>query len=75
MGGDITLSLPVIPMRPLTIEGSYVGSLAELRELVKLVKRTGMSAIPVTRRPMSEINAAMQDLHNGKVIGRTVLIP
>lgn len=75
MGGDITLSLPVIPMRPLIIEGSYVGSLAELRELVALVKRTGMSAIPVTRRPMSEINSAMQDLHHGKVIGRTVLIP
>ncbi|WP_299204101.1 zinc-binding dehydrogenase, partial [uncultured Amphritea sp.] len=75
MGGEITLSLPVIPMRPLTIEGSYVGSLAELRELVELVKCTGMTAIPVTRRPMSEINAAMQDLHNGKIIGRTVLIP
>lgn len=75
MGGDITLSLPVIPMRPLIIEGSYVGSLAELRELVALVKRTGMSAIPVTRRPMSEINSAMQDLHHGKVIGRMVLIP
>lgn len=75
MGGDITLSLPVIPMRPLTIEGSYVGSLHKLHELVKLVKRTAMSAIPVTRRPMSEINSAMQDLHDGKVIGRTVLIP
>ncbi len=75
MGGDITLSLPVIPMRPLTIEGSYVGSLSELRELVALVRRTKMSAIPVTRRPMSEINSAIQDLHHGKVIGRTVLIP
>ncbi len=75
MGGDITLSLPIIPMRPLTIEGSYVGSLHELRELVSLVKRTGMKAIPVTRRPLSEINSAIQDLHHGKVIGRTVLIP
>lgn len=75
MGGDITLSLPIIPMRPLTIEGSYVGSLHELRELVSLVKRTAMKAIPVTRRPMSEINSAIQDLHHGKVIGRTVLIP
>jgi propanol-preferring alcohol dehydrogenase len=75
MGGDITLSLPIIPMRPLTIEGSYVGSLHELRELVSLVKRTAMKAIPVTRRPLSEVNSAIQDLHHGKVIGRTVLIP
>ncbi len=75
MGGDITLSLPVIPMRPLTIEGSYVGTLAELRALVDLVKRTGMAAVPVTRRPLAEVNAAMRELHQGKVIGRTVLIP
>lgn len=75
MGGEIPLSLAVVAMRPLTIEGSFVGSLAELRELVSLVKGAKMSSIPVTRRPMSEINAAMDDLHHGKVIGRTVLIP
>ncbi|HEY8707461.1 MAG TPA: alcohol dehydrogenase [Burkholderiaceae bacterium] len=75
IGGDITLSLPTIPLRPLTIQGSYVGTLAELRALVELVKRTGVAPIPVTRRPLSDANAAMQDLQDGKVIGRTVLIP
>ena len=75
MGGDITLALPVIPRRPLTIQGSYVGTLAELRELVEIVQRTKMKAIPVTRRPMSEANAAMQDLQAGKVLGRTILVP
>ena len=29
-GGDITLSLPPIPMRAMTIQGSYFGSLAEM---------------------------------------------
>lgn len=75
MGGDITIPLPTIPMRPLKIEGSYVGTLQELRELVDLVRKTGMKAIPVSTRPMSEINAAFDDLHHGKVIGRTVLVP
>ena len=75
MGGDITLSLPLIPMRPLTIQGSYVGTLHELRDLVALVKRTKMAAIPVTRRPLAEANAAMQDLLHGKVVGRTILVP
>jgi len=75
MGGDLTVSLPVIPMRPLTLQGSYVGTLAELEELVALVKRTGMRAIPVTRRPMEQANAALQDLHHGRVVGRTVLVP
>ena len=75
MGGDITLSLPVIPMRPLTLQGSYVGTLDELRELVALVKRTGMKAIPVTRRPLSDANEALQDLHAGRVVGRAILVP
>ena len=75
MGGDITVSLPVIPMRPLTIQGSYVGTLAELRELVALVKATHMPAVPLTRRPLSEVNAALQDLAAGRSIGRNILIP
>ena len=75
MGGDITLSLPVIPMRPLTLQGSYVGTLEELRELVALVERTGMKAIPVVRRPLSDANAALQDLHAGRVVGRAILVP
>jgi propanol-preferring alcohol dehydrogenase len=75
MGGDLTVALPVIPMRPLTIQGSYVGTLQELHELVDLVKRTGMKAIPVSTRPMAQANAAMQDLHHGRVVGRTVLVP
>jgi propanol-preferring alcohol dehydrogenase len=75
MGGDLTLALPVIPMRPLTLQGSYVGTLQELQELVALVKRTRMSSIPVTRRPLAEANAALQDLHHGRIVGRTVLVP
>ena len=75
MGGDLTLALPVIPMRPLTLQGSYVGTLQELQELVELVKRTGMKPIPVTQRPLAQANAAMDDLHHGRVVGRTILVP
>ena len=75
MGGDLNLALPVIPMRPLTLQGSYVGTLTELQELVALARRSGMAPIPVTRRPLAQANAAMEDLHHGRVVGRTVLIP
>ena len=75
MGGDITLSLPVIPMRPLTIQGSYVGTLTELQELVALVQRTHMPPVPLTRRPLAEVNDALQDLVAGRSIGRNILIP
>ena len=75
MGGDITLALPVIPLRPLTIQGSYVGTLTELRELVTLAREKGLAPIPVTERPLDEANEALQALHEGRVIGRTILVP
>jgi D-arabinose 1-dehydrogenase-like Zn-dependent alcohol dehydrogenase len=75
MGGEVTLSLPIIPQRPLNIQGSYVGSLLELRELVALVQSGRLKAIPVNQRPLSEVNEAMEALHQGKIAGRTVLLP
>ncbi len=75
IGGDLSIALPTIPMRPLTLQGSYVGKLEELRELVELVKVGKLSSIPVSTRPMSEANAAIQDLHHGRIIGRQVLVP
>ena len=74
MGGNITIPLPFIPMRPITIQGSYVGTLDELRALVELAKRSKAAIIPVTRRPLSEANDALRDLRDGKVIGRIVLV-
>ncbi len=75
MGGELTLALPMLPMKPLTLQGSYVGSLAEQRELVALVQRGALAPMPVTRRPLDEANAALADLAAGRVVGRTVLLP
>ena len=44
------MSLPPIPMRALTIQGSYVGSLPEMKELMDLVRRKGLPAVPVKTR-------------------------
>ena len=46
-GGDITVSLPPFPMRAMTIQGSYVGSLPEMKELLELVQRTGLPPVPL----------------------------
>jgi propanol-preferring alcohol dehydrogenase len=74
-GGEITLSLPLIPMRATTIQGSYVGSPGELAELMELVRRTGLPSVPVTVRPLEQASVALADLHAGRLIGRTVLRP
>ena len=74
-GGDITLPLPFIPMRAMTIQGSYVGSLGEATELLDLVKRARIPSIPITRRPLDSADATLQDLRAGRLIGRAVLTP
>lgn len=72
-GGDITISTPFFPMRAMTIQGSYVGSLPEMKELLELVSRTGAPPVPLSTRPLDQANAALSDLKAGKVVGRVVL--
>ncbi len=74
-GGDFTVSLPPLPMRALTIQGSYLGSLKEMAELMELVRRQGLPDVPVTTRPLEAVNAAHADLRAGKIVGRVVLTP
>ena len=69
------MSLPPFPMRAITVQGSYAGSLTEMAELIDLVRRTGLPPVPVATRPLAEVNAALGDLRAGKVVGRVVLTP
>jgi propanol-preferring alcohol dehydrogenase len=72
-GGDVTLPTPFIPLRAMTLRGSYVGSHGEIAELLELVNRTGMPQVPIRTRPLDEVGAALDDLRAGKVVGRVVL--
>ena len=74
-GGAVTISVPLIPMKSAKIEGSYIGSPAELRELMALVQQKGMPKIPLDVRPLSDVNVALSDLQHGRVVGRVVLVP
>ena len=44
-------------MRAMTMHGSYVGSQTDMAELLDLVKRTGMPPVPISTRPLEEVNA------------------
>jgi propanol-preferring alcohol dehydrogenase len=72
-GGDITISTPFFPLRAMAIQGSYVGSLPEMKELLDLVRAKGLPPIPMTTRPLDQVASALDDLRAGKVIGRVVL--
>ena len=75
MGGAMSLSVPLIAIRAATIQGSYIGSPAELRELIALVRQHGMPTVPLDRRPLQGANQALDDLRAGRVVGRVVLVP
>jgi alcohol dehydrogenase, propanol-preferring len=72
-GGELTLALPIMAMRALTIQGSYVGNPKELRELVRLAQAGDLEALPVATIPQSQANEALNRLRDGKVTGRLVL--
>jgi alcohol dehydrogenase/propanol-preferring alcohol dehydrogenase len=73
-GGELRLPLPLMPAKSATLQGSYVGGLAELREVVSLAKRGLMPDIPVTLCALDEVNHALEELREGRVIGRMVLV-
>ncbi len=74
-GGGAPWALPLIPMKAITIQGSYVGSLRETQELIDLVREKNIAPIPVTRVPLTQVDAALNDLKKGKLVGRAVLVP
>jgi propanol-preferring alcohol dehydrogenase len=59
-------------MRNLTIRGSYVGSLDEMKELLTLMNSKPLLSAPLFERPMAEINEMLADLRNGRIAGRVI---
>jgi alcohol dehydrogenase, propanol-preferring len=74
-GGGAPWALPLIPIKAITIQGSYVGNLRETKELLDLVRSKKIAPIPVTTMPLARANEALVDLQKGKLLGRAVLTP
>ncbi len=72
-GGELMLPLPLMAMRALTIQGSYVGTVKDLRELVALAQDGDVQPLPVATVAQSQAYDALMRLRDGKVTGRLVL--
>jgi alcohol dehydrogenase/propanol-preferring alcohol dehydrogenase len=74
-GGGAPWALPLIPIKAITIQGSYVGNLRETAALLDLVRTKKIAPIPVTAMPLAKANDALVDLQQGRLVGRAVLTP
>jgi D-arabinose 1-dehydrogenase-like Zn-dependent alcohol dehydrogenase len=72
-GGELSHPLPPIAQRAIGIVGSYVGNLQELKEVVALAKKKKIKPTPVEVRPAAQASAALDDLKEGRIVGRVVL--
>ena len=75
MGGALQVPIPFLPWKALTIQGSYVGSLGEARELLALAQKTELSPLRIEQRPLCAASEVLDQLRKGAIVGRVVLQP
>ena len=74
-GGAAPWKLPMIPIKAINIMGSYMGNIAEFRELMEIVRSCNLAPIPVAEFPLAQANEALDQLEEGKIAGRAILTP
>ena len=72
-GGSVELNLALMPLRALKISGSYTGNLGDLVELVSLAKKNTVKSIVSKKFKLDEANDALNQLRQGRIIGRAVI--
>jgi alcohol dehydrogenase, propanol-preferring len=74
-GGSMELNLPMIPLRGYTLTGAYTGTFQDLTELVKLASDGKVRTVLDRTFALDQVNEALHDLKNGKIIGRAIINP
>lgn len=74
-GGAAPWPLPLIPVKAVTIMGSYVGTLDEFRELMALAVAGKVPALPTRPHALDEAESVLNSLEGGQVVGRAILVP
>ncbi len=71
-GGEVPISLVMVVQRALTIRGSSVGTVDELKQVVELARNGKLKQIPIEKRPLSEVSRTLDELKAGTIVGRVV---
>lgn len=75
IGGTYSTPVAMFPLKAMGIEGTMTGTLAEAREVMELAKTGALAPIPMTERPLSAAQSALDDIRAGRVLGRVMLVP
>ena len=74
-GGSVELPLVSVPLKAITIQGAYTGNYNDMVELIKLAQRGVINPIVSKHYTLDQVNSALEDLKNRKIIGRAVINP
>ncbi len=74
-GGSLELSLVTIPLKALTIQGAYTGNYNDMVELIDLAKKGVIKPVISQRYSLDQVNDALENLKQRKIIGRAVINP
>src|ERR1700761_6983099 len=72
MGGNFSLPAVQWVYKRMTIEGFMVGTLAEVHELMALARAGKVKPAPVREEPMGDVQKWIDELRNGRAVGRIV---
>jgi len=71
-GGEIQLSIASTILRAITVQGSHLGSVEELKAVVAFARDGKLKPIPIETRALAEVSRTLDELKAGSVVGRVV---
>jgi D-arabinose 1-dehydrogenase-like Zn-dependent alcohol dehydrogenase len=71
-GGEIPLSIAGTILRAITVQGSHLGSIDELKAVVALARAGKIRPIPIEKRLLPEVSRTLDELKAGSIVGRVV---
>jgi alcohol dehydrogenase, propanol-preferring len=74
-GASLDMNLAIIPLRAYTLAGAYTGKFADLVVLVAFARMGKIQSVVSNRFMLDKVNEALENLKEGKIIGRATLNP